>query len=374
MWYTFYGGGEELSQYRTYQLKPLTPIHIGSGEEVQPHEYIIKGDTLYRIQITNIYHQLGAKEQQQMTAYMLGDSIKLRSYVNEVYKESYGYISKMSVSESVGRLYASKLRGTTRVNEQNQLLLQEFIHSMGKEYIPGSTLKGALRGNVLHSLGEDKKDIHYVLSKNAKGRIVGVIPAMKGQDIESRYLEKTRVQEDPFKTVGLTDTRGKLEVGVYESNVYTYKPKKGSFERGIPMYMICAKGSLQGDKVTALQGQIKVQETYFENPYSKGLPLTLEQIVADSHVKARKMLKEELAFYKQAGYQETFEIYKQIEQIYSSLDKENQMLLRIGRGSGMNATTFNLVNQDRNIRTDPRSRMLVENIYPLGWVVMSLVE
>lgn len=86
------------------------------------------------------------------------------------------------------------------------------------------------------------------------------------------------------------------------------------------------------------------------------------------------MLKEELAFYKQAGYQETFEIYKQIEQIYSSLDKENQMLLRIGRGSGMNATTFNLVNQDRNIRTDPRSRMLVENIYPLGWVVMSLVE
>lgn len=363
-----------MSQCYTYELMPLTPIHIGGGSEIEPYEYIIKGNTFYRIHLTSIYHQLTQKEQEQMKEYMLSDTIKLRGYVNDIYKESFGYINKMSVSPVISKLYHNKLRGTIRANEQNQLLIQEFIQSMGKEYIPGSTIKGALRGCVLHSLGEDRQDIRYTLNKNSKGRVLGVIPDTKGGDIEARYLEKSKVQEDPFKTVKVTDSIDELKVGIYESTIYTHKPRKGSFEKRMLMHMICAQGSLQEEQVVAVRGKISVQEAYFENSRSVGLPLTLEQIILDSHIKAKHMIEAELAFYKRVGYSETLEVYQQIEHVYHGINKQKQMLIRIGRGAGMNSTTFNLVNQDRSERTDPRSRMLIESIYPMGWAVVTLVE
>ncbi len=41
-----------------YKLTPLTPIHIGSGDSLEPYEYVIKNNFLYKFDMSVLYNNV----------------------------------------------------------------------------------------------------------------------------------------------------------------------------------------------------------------------------------------------------------------------------------------------------------------------------
>ncbi|OON95295.1 MAG: type III-A CRISPR-associated RAMP protein Csm5 [Epulopiscium sp. Nele67-Bin005] len=355
-----------------YEFMPLSPIHIGNGTEIYPYEYVIQNEMLYKINFAEIINKIPNND--KLVKLMMKDIVKLRQEINKHYEPKFGYIKKMPVSYSVAKLYKEKLAYTARRNENNQLILLAFIDSLEREYIPGSTIKGALRGALLSQIAYEEDDLDYTLIKTPKGAIKGVSPFLKAQNLEKNYLEYRDVKEDPFKALKITDARGELVVGGYQATMYVYKPKRTTFEPAIPIQMVCADGFLQNNNVNCMYGNLSINEDYFNHKMAKGIAFNSKQLIKSVNEKASKMIDVELEFFRRVNYGDTLEVYTQIKSYFDNMDKNTQMLVRLGRGAGMNSTTFNLVNKGRELKTDPRSRLLVENKYPLGWGVISFVE
>ena len=95
-------------------------------------------------------------------------------------------------------------------------------------------------------------------------------------------------------------------------------------------------------------------------------------MIISSKTKAFDILTRESEFYENCKYHETLDIYDELWEVYNNL-KDNETLIRLGKGCGFDSTTFNLVNRKRNNQTDSNSRNLVEGKYPLGWAVIKFV-
>lgn len=101
--------------------------------------------------------------------------------------------------------------------------------------------------------------------------------------------------------------------------------------------------------------------------------LTIEDLIISSKTKAFDMLSREYDFYDNCKYFDMLSVYEELWEVYNNL-KENETLIRIGKGCGFDRTTFNLMNNKRNNQTDSNSRNLVKEKYPLGWAVIKFVK
>ena len=207
-------------------LKPITPIHIGNGKEILPYEYVVKEDYLYKFNIMSIYENLNESQKKEFFKYVEQDIVKLRSFVNSIYDESFGYEIKVEVCDNFYNLYQQKVNGTSNKNEENSLLVSEFVNIHNKAYIPGSSLKGSLRTNLLYYLGQDNFD--YKVVKNNKGRIDGKLSdSRKSNEYENNILNKRNPMDDPLKSIKISDSNLIQDaLNLYDINIFTYKKRE----------------------------------------------------------------------------------------------------------------------------------------------------
>lgn len=360
-------------------LTPLTPIHIGNGREILPYEYIIKDEYMYKFDMMDIYSNLNENEKIVFLDYAEKDIIALRSFISEIYREDLGFQYKVEVCEEIANLYKQKINGSKHINEENSLIINEFINTIQKTYIPGSSLKGAIRSAYLYELGDNKKVFDYRIIKNNKGRIDGKSESWKYEKYEVELLEchnnnnKKEPKKDPFKSVKVSDSSTVDDaLRVSDVNIYTYKYKEDTLKKGVPFYSLCTKSFLS----TNDNCEFRFSINFFEGYYEKGgtnINITKQNILDSLNLKAYDMINRELDFYEDANYLETYNIYEKISSIYNELDKSKEALIRFGKGAGFDSTTFNLINNSRNNVSDSKSRSLVEGIYPLGWAVIKFV-
>ena len=127
-------------------LFPLTDIHIGSGKDIEAYEYTIKNGYMYRIDISEIMDNMGNFEQENFYKILKRNNIlDIRSWIYNNYKEEWGYVYKEKVSSEFENYYKKKINGAVDENENSELSIFEFIGYDDKKYIPGSSIKGALR-------------------------------------------------------------------------------------------------------------------------------------------------------------------------------------------------------------------------------------
>lgn len=77
----------------------------------------------------------------------------------DVYKEEMGYNLKMKASPNLINSYNSKIGGARNSNEESMLAVAEMPYNSNGIYIPGSTIKGSIRGAYLQYLFEGKMTI-----------------------------------------------------------------------------------------------------------------------------------------------------------------------------------------------------------------------
>ena len=371
------------------KLIPLTDIYIGSGKDIEAYEYTVKDKYMYRIDMSEVFDKMNDSEKENFYKILQENNFfNIRSWIYNNYKEKWGYIYKEKVSSDFEKYYKEKLDDKSQ--ENSQLSISEFIGYNNKKYIPGSSIKGALRTAFIYSdflENEKKYEIkssyeikngkrvynRKEIDKEAKIMESEVLLAEKEDRYGNKKGEKLGLEpkKDPFKTVKMFDTEEieleKFSVNVLqikEGNLFcevlngTYneikKTKKVNFEKGINFNIILTEYSLKDNSMM---------------DYKKNLGI--KKLLDSLDDKMENILNFEIEKEREKDSYNLRNFYEFLKKIFNSFKNKNISLVRIGKYTGFNDKTINLLttNPSENSRT-----ILDENNYPMGWVLIKVEE
>jgi len=162
-------------------LTPLAPIHIGCGEDFEPTNYVIDDGILYGFDPAraalpeNLGKRLGE----------LGDKADLLG-IQRFFRENAAHFTPhadtlIPVASGLAADYRKQVgqvanRESNGNRVFNQLFIERASHTNGQPYIPGSSLKGALRTGLLDRL-------------NAGQRVTDPDERRNGSKLETRLLQ-----------------------------------------------------------------------------------------------------------------------------------------------------------------------------------------
>ena len=369
------------------KLIPLTDIYIGSGKDIEAYEYTVKDKYMYRIDMSEVFDKMNDSEKENFYKILQENNFfNIRSWIYNNYKEKWGYIYKEKVSSDFEKYYKEKLDDKSQ--ENSQLSISEFIGYNNKKYIPGSSIKGALRTAFIYSdflENEKKYEIkssyeikngkrvynRKEIDKEAKIMESEVLLAEKEDRYGNKKGEKLGLEpkKDPFKTVKIFDTEEieleKFSVNVLqikEGNLFcevlngTYneikKTKKVNFEKGINFNIILTEYSLKDNSMM---------------DYKKNLGI--KKLLDSLDDKMENILNFEIEKEREKDSYNLRSFYEFLKKIFNSFKNKNISLVRIGKYTGFNDKTINLLttNPSENSRT-----ILDENNYPMGWVLIKV--
>lgn len=136
-------------------LTPISPIHIGAGEDYEPTNYVLEGDTLY------VFDPAGPRLSPELRQELLVriNSLNFGS-INQFFKEHIELFKPYSkavipvdsqIKKSINRILKGDISG--------RACIQRTMHTtfMGFDcpYIPGSTIKGLMHSALLDYFNND---------------------------------------------------------------------------------------------------------------------------------------------------------------------------------------------------------------------------
>lgn len=148
---------------KTYRLAltPLSPIHIGCGEDFEPTNYVIDDGVLYGFDpsraVLNDLQKAKLSEAGQRAS-LLGIQRFFRDNA-AIFKAQADVL--IPVSAGVAKIYEQRIGRAANVEASgntifNQLFIERNSHTgqQGLPYIPGSSFKGAIRTAILDDLNQ----------------------------------------------------------------------------------------------------------------------------------------------------------------------------------------------------------------------------
>ena len=370
-------------------LTPLTPIQVGNGNQIYPYNYVIKNGVYYRIELSEIIDKFPGNIKDNFIKLLENNNmIKIRSFIFENYKEEYGYLYKAKIDKNVEDFYLKKIKGAELKNEENQLIIEEFIGNHMGKFIPGSTIKGALRSGFL--FGEFKKNsCSYILDRETedrRGRKISTAPFIL-KNIDKKYeknesdkreskilgLDKMEPKVDPFKNLIVTDTETfENLIKIKKIERVSIKEKKGNmsmnnFEITKSLYSDNEENNLS---FKIIINEYDISEELLNTLLKSDIVtdrknIYLENIFKYLNLKAKAILKEDIKFFNTAGEIKLTKISKKLLEQLENL-KDNEALIKFGRGAGFNSTTLNLANNNDMVHT-----RVISDDCPVGWAVIS---
>lgn len=365
----------------TFLFETLTPLHIGNGEILSPY-----GDYIY--------------DPNKKTVYLV-DPNKLSRVLNDPERNLMDeYVDKILSSSSTKHYTLKRFLDDYQINYQEIVKTEikvkehlkseqifETIKSGTRPYVPGSSIKGALRTGVLYThRKEDGYTIQDALYDIGGGKKGGRQPGPNGEDLFGRF------GNDLFKYLYISDTElldeNEIEI------VKTYRVNLVKEEADIPI----VKEVIPANKKLRFRIQSKSQKDYdniddrFAYFYESKDLSGEREILRRVNEFTIDLLKAELEiFRKNQGLQFALIIH-QYEQILATAQqfvrKQNGCVLRLGSGKTYFDNTVTRLFTDEEIEKlplnrkgkglFPRTRTVISNqgIYEsvLGWAKIQLVE
>ena len=365
---------------KKYKVKliPLTDIHIGSGKEIEAYEYTVKDRYFYRIDMSAMFDKLNDSEKENFHKILQESNFfNIRSWIYDNYKENWGYIYKEKVSSKFEEYYKDKLKDESK--ENSQLSISEFIGYESKKYIPGSTIKGALRTAFIHSyfLENEKK---YKLEKKENEAKIMEANILNAEKIDkNQNITDLEPKKDPFKTVKIFDTE-EIELEKFSVNAPQIKEgnlfcevlngiyndidklekvnfgKEIDFEQGINFNIVSTEYSLKEN---------------LKMDYKKSF--RIKELIDSLDDKVENILNFEIEKKREKDSHNIKEFYEFLKKIFDTFkNRDNNIsLIRIGKYTGFNDKTINLVTEN----PDEKSRTIFdENNCPMGWALIKVEE
>ncbi|MBT8895028.1 type III-A CRISPR-associated RAMP protein Csm5 [Lactobacillus delbrueckii subsp. bulgaricus] len=142
-----------MKQYREFEfkLRTLAPVFIGSGETYKQREYIYENDAYYFPNFVTLYRKLSSNQRQQEAF----ENYLMSSRRQEKNMRLGEFLRKINFTDRDLGGYSIKATGVEVENNGDPDRLNEiakFIKDpQGRPYIPGTSLKGAIRTILINT-------------------------------------------------------------------------------------------------------------------------------------------------------------------------------------------------------------------------------
>lgn len=337
-------------------LETLTPVHIGSGETIDPYEYVIT-DKLYKINLWKFISSLNAKDEEKFLEISSSDMIQTRKFIKEKADLSNVTEYSMGVHEDTYNIYANKME-----DENNSLSIQTCIKTLDRPFIPGSSIKGPIRTGLLFSMANK--------------------PITDTWNIQQDVFKFKNPHDDPFRSLSISDSlpMDPNSMIVYPVKIYTKKDekdnkkdekdnKKSKFKASGLVALIEGTNSYYTDKSVKIFHDITID--YRLQKQNNFIDITTDKIASSCNEFYQRIIEEELNFYEDSDTSYAYYLYERLERDLHNFEKERAFMLRLGWGSGYNSLTINLAKKTPDSKI---SRRIIRGEFPLGWVKAKILE
>lgn len=371
-------------------IEPLTAVHVGSGEELLPLDYTLAApgnsavSRYVKFDSDKVIDGIIKSGKQNLISEL--ENVNNENNVNKLGSllRKYFYMGvsyDASITKGFKKLYSEKISGNLL---DNSIAAQQMMHEDNKPYIPGSSIKGAVRTAVLnHILRDEIDDDSYneldsmqnkeKNEKQIQNMILQILKEDKGND----------AQKDPFRCVEISDSifsaRSQL-VG----QMMNAKINKATNELDFVSMQIIAEtipGILAGNKTSA-NFVLRINED-LQNLKSDEFHINKKIDLKEIAKSCNAFFKEQFAYEYKKFYQKAYDGIDKIVELKKAIDSidendENKFLLRLGRWSQVEYVTLddfkNPKTPTRKGKTMPagttRTLFDLDGQYlPLGWVV-----
>ena len=336
------------------RLHIISPVHVGSGQELDPFSYVIRDNKLLIIDLAKWIENFSDKE----TLYQKMDSedyIDLRNYIAKNFNDDNAVLTTIDVKSSeVVRTYKKAVYDKT---SKNQALINFMTRNEITKipYLPGSSVKGAIRTAIANM---------FVISANIKS----------GDSYKSGYNKKIfgKSTDDPMKNLKISDVSlEKFGSVIFEAREHSPKDKKTPKDSYEAAVSFCQIG-------TPVVYPLKISL----NPFPLHGEIVDTKFLIDSlhRFYMPKFIEEYEKFYKD-------ESYKDIRQAIAPLNMEalrlktNEAFVRIGHFSHVECVTLDKIRSPKTRKGKDgkplpwgKTRTLANGIYPFGWVKLEFVN
>ncbi len=315
--------GESKSQ--NLVITGLSPVFIGSGEKYSQLDYFSQENNIYILD----FDQLLAKISLEVIDDLTNDI--QQNFENNIWKgDVQEFLSKYEINweDSVARKY--NLIGKIGRNEINQ-----FIKTGENIYIPGSSIKGAIRTALLFKILKDhpekKNAVTGSVLHNFKDRdIIRLIQTDGSNDLlRALQISDSNINEDPL-------------IKIVETRVYHLRDK----ESKIPIYYEIL------DKGFSYRSSIKINSKLVDANVlvSQYFDLTQGKIIGAVNAFSKEIIAYELQEFmeqKDPNLSEMINFYQDLTSELEGLEN-NECILRLGQGSSVFGITLFLNFKDNN--------------------------
>ena len=354
-----------------FRISPITPFHIGNGTQYDPLNLIIKNGTAYFINQIEYIRYLMEKDKKKLDRNLEVSNIK---QLHKFFAESFDPNAKDTfyfsypVKKDICDTYAKNME-----NLQNQGFIQAFIRSTlnMQPYIPGSSIKGAIRTAVLSNICSDKNKI--IQDRNTDKA------DQKTQAVLLEYWNREKnsvdVPSDPFKFIKFEDIPWKNDwiriFGVeittppvsasvrqnpFHSGNQSEKEKK---EPPIPVLMEVALSRIEWVVDSELTVIVKEKNNREFNKKMPSGPNDIKNIIKMVNNYYQQQIDRESEYYKSMN-PNAQKNYKAIKGLFDNL-KDNECIIKLGMGTGQNYCSYAVMNYQ------PKSRRMINSL-PMGWM------
>lgn len=348
-------------------LTTLSPIHIGSGKSYSCCEFVPAKDELNgndtkiikRVDLTNYYSSLSDDRKDTFLAGLTNSNFKLEQFDKKIKKDFVRYQCIDNSHDSFKNV-------------------QEHIKTSDKLYIPGSSIKGAIRTAIFYDLlTEDDMD--------NIGRDIFSNPFLSDDLLKKHFSSGfgNDAQNNIFRFMQVADTTTtnlpKIEqVLIIMASNGQRKNKSYSIKSNIKSYL----ETIGANK----KFKSRLTTTFDSNIYRKLKLEDKSEILNLNYLKDVLFKFSQDLIYYEMDFADKYDI-DYLSKFYENLNKKNTVdapLLKIGAGSGLMATSiamklkeynplsFERVRKSFNRRNYefefPKSRKVTKQKKPFGWV------
>lgn len=373
-------------------LKPLTGIHIGTGESLTAMDYFVKP--------VNRIPRYVAYSQDSILQRVIGDPIQAQAYdracndsslidLFKFFESNFSISQDLSylceVTDSFAQEYSKKQKGSPL---DGTCEVFSMYRPAGKKspVIPGSSFKGALRTALLNQIMHDWDEQtffgpEYARLKEAKERF-----NFRDAAAIEKQLQKKAFGDNPkndlFRTILFGDASFPAKdtqiVGKVENIA---RNQNGAIEiKGIPIYAEVLKGSLMDSAAEGICHTIvdvDMQMIKFPgNRYG-----SMQALVSACHYFFKREFVREAEKFYDGSSDRRLELYQQLKKTVMNLgDSKDTFLVRVGRWSQAEFVTCEPIFRMPKVPKDHgygNTRMVFDfngQLLPLGWCLCKVKE
>lgn len=292
-------------------IQGLSPLYIGSGDTYSQLDYISTEGKIHILDFNKILSSIPEEVIDDLT-----NDITENFHNNRWQGNVEEFLNKYDINwrEFVEKSY--ELQGKIGTNEINQ-----FIKTGDFIYIPGSSIKGAIRTSILSDILENHPREKEILGRN-------LISYFNHRDINR--LIQSDGKTDLLRALIVSDLKlkdGKSTIKIGETTVYHLRNQTST----IPIFNEILDNGFQ------CEGTIKINRKLidFGNLIIRYFDLCKENLIEAINSFSKKIIKYELeVFTKQndSNLERIIKFYKELQNQINIMS-ENECILRLGQGS-----------------------------------------